>query len=369
MKKLRTLLIPLAVLIFFSCEKKEYPESIVVNNPQFYAKFSVNNSPIQLNAGIDRYRVYSSYAQDTSGVYRFISEIKPSDCVSNCPSSLKIEISDLKKRQNNASVTMSDAIKIGSYTYNSYFQFIEFQSNYNKQAQTYLWHFGDGNISEEQHPQHRFTKPGFYDVCLTIKGNNGCESSICNKMKIGFPEGSCATAITAESGPNNMVNFNQITSGQAPFIYSWDFGDGKSSSSTNPSHNYAISGSYPVRLTVVDANQDVSVANYNVVTSNDPSSCTSNFKLSSALSLPQPMQLSEVKVTYIDANGVEFVSDEKLQPSYGKFDIVSIEDFENNERGEATKKLTVKFNCMVYNGNQSLKIENAEATISVAYKK
>ena len=369
MKILKTLLIPLAALVLLSCEKKEFPESIVVNDPQFYAKFSLNNSPVQLSAGINNYRIYSSYAQDTGGIYRFISEIKPFDCPTNCANSLKIEISDLKKRPNNAGVTMSDAIKLAPYPYSSYLQDVQFLSNYNKQAQSYLWHFGDGSISQEENPRHVFTKPGFYSVCLTIKGNNGCESSICNNMKIGFPEGACATAIIAESDSNNTVNFTQLTKGKAPFTYSWDFGDGKHSSIPNPTHNYAISGSYPVRLTVIDDNKDVSVANYNVVTFNDLSSCSSNFKLSSSSSFPQPMQLSEVKVTYIDANGIAFVSDEKLQPSYSKFEIVSLEDFEDNERGEATKKLKVKFNCMVYNGNQSLKIENAEASISVAYKK
>lgn len=369
MKILKTLLIPLAVLVLLSCEKKEYPESIVVNDPQFYAKFSLNNSPVQLSAGISNYRIYSSYTQDTTGIYKFISEIKPSNCQTNCANSLKIEISDLKKRPSNASVTMSDAIKLAPYVYSSYLQEAQFQCNYNKPAQTYSWSFGDGNISQEENPRYLYSKPGYYNVCLIIKGINGCESSICNKIKIGFPEGSCATSIAAESDSNNTVNFTQLTTGKAPFIYSWEFGDGKSSSQPNPSHNYAISGSYPVRLTVIDANKDVSVANYNVVTSNDLSSCSSNFKLSSNSSFPQLMQLSEVKVTYVDVNGIVFVSDEKLQPSYSKFEIVSVEDFEDNERGEATKKLTVKFTCNVYNGAQSLKIENAEAIISVAYKK
>lgn len=35
----------------------------------------------------------------------------------------------------------------------------------------------------------------------------------------------------------------------------WTFGDGTSSSSQNPSHTYAVAGTYTVNLTVTDANR------------------------------------------------------------------------------------------------------------------
>jgi len=36
--------------------------------------------------------------------------------------------------------------------------------------QGWLWEFGDGSFSEEQHPVHEFSTTGNYDVCLTIFG-------------------------------------------------------------------------------------------------------------------------------------------------------------------------------------------------------
>ena len=39
--------------------------------------------------------------------------------------------------------------------------------------------------------------------------------------------------------------------GYKPF-YEWTFGDGQSSTDTNPSHTYAAPGSYWVRLVVTD---------------------------------------------------------------------------------------------------------------------
>jgi PKD repeat protein len=35
------------------------------------------------------------------------------------------------------------------------------------------WEFGDGSSSSEQHPIHRYEKPGEYDVRLSVKGPAG----------------------------------------------------------------------------------------------------------------------------------------------------------------------------------------------------
>jgi PKD repeat protein len=50
------------------------------------------------------------------------------------------------------------------------------------------------------------------------------------------------------------VNFSaQATGGTSPYTYSWNFGDGQSSGSQNPSHTYPLSGDYVASLTVRDS--------------------------------------------------------------------------------------------------------------------
>jgi len=39
-----------------------------------------------------------------------------------------------------------------------------------KNITSWLWEFGDGNTSGEQHPVHIYTTNGTYDVGLTING-------------------------------------------------------------------------------------------------------------------------------------------------------------------------------------------------------
>ena len=47
----------------------------------------------------------------------------------------------------------------------------------------WLWDFGDGNTSNNQHPVHSYSEPGTYKVCLTVQ-NNTCTDSICKFIHI-----------------------------------------------------------------------------------------------------------------------------------------------------------------------------------------
>ena len=45
----------------------------------------------------------------------------------------------------------------------------------------------------------------------------------------------------------------QVSGGQSPYTYSWDFGDGLTSARPNPIHNYTIPRVYRVEVTVTDS--------------------------------------------------------------------------------------------------------------------
>ena len=57
-----------------------------------------------------------------------------------------------------------------------------------------------------------------------------------------------------------------ISGGSEPFNYTWDFGDGNTSTEASPSHTYEAAGTYTVNLTVTDADNDsVEVTQENIV--------------------------------------------------------------------------------------------------------
>jgi predicted small integral membrane protein len=95
------------------------------------------------------------------------------------------------------------------------------------------------------------TTSGSYSVLVT-DGVTGCSSSdTVNVNVILLPSG----AFTFDTTLCPVVNFNSTTTGTGPFSYSWNFGDGGTSFSEDPSHDYTAAGdgTYSVILIVGNA--------------------------------------------------------------------------------------------------------------------
>lgn len=66
--------------------------------------------------------------------------------------------------------------------------------------------------------------------------------------------GASASGSPASGQAPLTVNFSgRATGGVSPYTYSWNFGDGQSSTSQNPSHTYTLTDSYVATLTVKDS--------------------------------------------------------------------------------------------------------------------
>lgn len=121
---------------------------------------------------------------------------------------------------------------------------------------SWIWDFGDGSISTEQHPLHTYTNQGTYHITLLLTDSNGCfqQLSVNNYITVAgsFPTvGFDATPLFSCNVPQT-VNFTNNSSGSGTLTYQWNFGDGGNSTATNPSHNYTVSGTYTVSLTATD---------------------------------------------------------------------------------------------------------------------
>lgn len=122
---------------------------------------------------------------------------------------------------------------------------------------SYSWDFGDGATSTLQNPSHTFTSAGNYTVRLTLSDNDGATASATVQITVTAPNLPPTVTITASpiSGQAPLsVSFSATASDSDGTIaaYSWDFGDGGSSSQANPSHSYASPGAYTARLVVRD---------------------------------------------------------------------------------------------------------------------
>jgi len=126
----------------------------------------------------------------------------------------------------------------------------------------YAWDFGDGETSLIATPSHVFDTGGTYTVSVTVTDANGDEDSDTVTITVGDDDAPSATATaTPDSGLQPLtVNLGcQVSGGNAPFTYQWDFGDGSPASQLqNPVHLYTTSGSFTATVVVTDADGDTS---------------------------------------------------------------------------------------------------------------
>lgn len=117
------------------------------------------------------------------------------------------------------------------------------------------WDFGDGSIASAQQPSHVYTSSGSFNVSLKVTNSFGCTKTVTKNQYIKINEGVKALFNTSSAGlcaAPITVQFNNASA--APAIsYTWDFGDGKTSSATNPSHTYNSNGSYTITLIAASA--------------------------------------------------------------------------------------------------------------------
>jgi len=235
--------------------------------------------------------------RDTSYGHGIVKAKDASDYLANCGTVTPDErpVANFSHSVSGKSVTFNDS------------------STDDKGINSFAWNFGDGATSSSQNPTHTYSADGDYNVTLTVTDTINQTGSKTSKVTIGTVNETCdgytAWSPTTNYQIDDLASYNdrkykatwwstgakptvytnvwqdqgECTTGgpgenQAPKAsfsvstsqltasfsdnssddkgvtsYSWNFGDGYTSSSKNPSHTYASSGSYQVSLTVSDA--------------------------------------------------------------------------------------------------------------------
>ena len=116
----------------------------------------------------------------------------------------------------------------------------------------WIWDFGDGTVSQLQNPVHSYGQSGFYEVCLTIVTDQWCSSTYCDSIYYEYTNSNCYSDFSFSYNDPPLYNSVSFHNLSAPNVnsWSWDFGDGGSSTLANPLHIYADGGLYNVCLTI-----------------------------------------------------------------------------------------------------------------------
>jgi gliding motility-associated-like protein len=113
----------------------------------------------------------------------------------------------------------------------------------------YYWSFGDGGTSSQVSPSHVYTNSGVYTVDVFVTSIHGCVNSASTSTSITVHPPSQA-AFNSEGLDGSTINplfkFHNTSYNTANSF--WTFGDGNTSSVTEPMHTYASKGQYIVTL-------------------------------------------------------------------------------------------------------------------------
>ncbi len=155
---------------------------------------------------------------------------------------------------------------------------VTFKDNSTGSPTAWNWSFGDGTYSTEKNPKHTYTAAGSYTISLTA--SNAAGSSTSTKSKYitvtgnasQTPVAAFSASPTSGNSPLN-VTFKDSSTG-SPTAWSWNFGDGTSSTSQNPVHTYSAAGNYTVALTASNAAGSNTTTKSNYITVTETSSQT-----------------------------------------------------------------------------------------------
>jgi gliding motility-associated-like protein len=113
---------------------------------------------------------------------------------------------------------------------------------------SWAWDFGDGNTSTLQNPSNTYVTQGTYTVSLTITTSEGCTETltIANAVRVGTDPAVDFSANPLISCVKQDIQFTDLSVPVDRWL--WDFGDGATSSTQHPIHQYTDTGFYTIKL-------------------------------------------------------------------------------------------------------------------------
>jgi gliding motility-associated-like protein len=128
-------------------------------------------------------------------------------------------------------------------------------TNTSANTTNYLWEFGDGTSSTLENPTHTYQASSYQDTSYIIKlyaySSTSCIDSLFDTVLV-YRSPEAGFTLSAENGCGPLtVAFTNTSTTNSALDYSWDFGNGISSSTTDTSIQYLASQTQDTTYTIV----------------------------------------------------------------------------------------------------------------------
>jgi hypothetical protein len=124
-------------------------------------------------------------------------------------------------------------------------------------VQSRIWSFGDGQIAfDSPMVTHTYAGLGVYDLCMSIQSDS-CTETVCQTLNLTDPCLLTRAAFEYAITGGTVVQFTDHSMGNIASRL-WGFGDGNTSTTQNPVHEYASPGTYTACLLIFDTQNNCS---------------------------------------------------------------------------------------------------------------
>lgn len=122
------------------------------------------------------------------------------------------------------------------------------------------WELGDGRIVRADNPTISYAAAGVYDVAVEVANPLGSTRATGQVTIVPDPSAEFALQDPSPS-VSQTITFDNVSGGEPPLSFTWDFGDGTTSADRFPNHAYAQPGEYNVALTVTNTHGVATISN------------------------------------------------------------------------------------------------------------
>ena len=126
--------------------------------------------------------------------------------------------------------------------------------NNSKGGLSFFWDFGDGNTSTQDNPSHIYNNPGTYLVKLLAYDSTACNQVDSATFSITVSPNPTASFTYNPNPPKENMITNFVNQSVGATNYVWNFGDGDTTTTINPSYIFPATATYNVCL---NASNDV----------------------------------------------------------------------------------------------------------------